>query len=110
MNIFGSQTVKNDITDAKVKSSVSSELNTDTSATIRLGFFTIIIGFGLIIVWAAFAPLDEGVPANATVVINNKRKNIQHLSGGVIRKVFVLFSAIYSYDLNRCLRCVCQGT
>ena len=89
MNFFGSQTVKNDITDAKVKSSVSSELNTDTSATIRLGFFTIIIGFGLIIVWAAFAPLDEGVPANATVVINNKRKNIQHLSGGVIRKVFV---------------------
>ena len=25
-------------------------------------------------------------------------------------KGLCLFSAIYSYDLNRCLRCVCQGT
>jgi len=89
MSIFKSQIVKKDIIDSEIKKYISSDLNTDTSATIRLGFFTIIIGFGLVLIWAAFAPLDEGVPANATVVVNNKRKNIQHMSGGVIHKVFV---------------------
>ena len=66
-----------------------SDLPTDTRATIRLGFLALVIGFGGFLAWAAWAPLDEGVPAQASVMIDTKRKTIQHLSGGVIERVNV---------------------
>lgn len=51
-------------------------------AVIALG-----IGFFVFLMWALFAPLDEGVPAQGSVVIDNKRKTIQHLQGGIVREV-----------------------
>jgi protease secretion system membrane fusion protein len=39
--------------------------------------------------WAALAPLDEGVPSQAVVAIDTKRKTIQHQQGGIIREVLV---------------------
>jgi protease secretion system membrane fusion protein len=49
------------------------------------------LGLGLagILAWVAFAPLDEGVPAPGTVVVDTKRKPVQHLSGGLIKNVLV---------------------
>lgn len=44
--------------------------------------------FGLII-WAAFAPLDEGVPSEGIITIATKSKVIQHLQGGRIKQVHV---------------------
>ena len=35
------------------------------------------------------APLDEGVPGPGLVAIDTKRKVIQHLSGGLVKEVFV---------------------
>lgn len=61
----------------------------DTRSPIRLGFWVLIVGFGLFMLWAAFAPLDEGVSAPATVAIETRRKAIQHLQGGVIKEVRV---------------------
>jgi membrane fusion protein, protease secretion system len=58
---------------------------TDTASPIRLGFWVLIVGFGLFMLWAAFAPLDEGVAAPATVSFETRRKTIQHLQGGVVR-------------------------
>jgi protease secretion system membrane fusion protein len=46
-------------------------------------------GLALFIGWAALAPLDEGVPTQATVAIDTKRKAVQHLQGGIIREVMV---------------------
>lgn len=63
------------------------ELETDTRPAIRLGFWVLIVGFGLFLVWAAWAPLDEGVSAPATVSIETRRKTVQHLQGGVVQKV-----------------------
>jgi protease secretion system membrane fusion protein len=63
--------------------------NTDTRSTIRLGFWVLVVGFGLFLAWAAFAPLDEGVIAPATVSIETRKNPIQHMVGGVIRKVDV---------------------
>lgn len=40
-------------------------------------------------VWAALAPIDEGVPAPGTVVVDSKRKPVQHPSGGIVQKVLV---------------------
>lgn len=65
------------------------ELQTDTRAPIRLGFWVLVIGFGLFLAWAAWAPLDEGVSAPATVSVESRRKTIQHLQGGVIKSVAV---------------------
>jgi protease secretion system membrane fusion protein len=62
-------------------------LPTDTRTTIRNGFLAIVVGFGGFILWAAYAPLDEGVPAPATVTIDTKRKPIQHPSGGTVERV-----------------------
>ncbi len=59
----------------------------DTRSPIRMGFWVLVVGFGLFIAWAAFAPLDEGVSASAQVSIETRRKAIQHLQGGVIKEL-----------------------
>jgi protease secretion system membrane fusion protein len=41
------------------------------------------------VLWAAWAPLDEGVPAVAQVAIETQRKSVQHLSGGMVRAIHV---------------------
>ena len=55
-------------------------------------------------------PIRQGKVCCAGRNMHMVRRDGQSMRRLVIRKVFVLFSAIYSYDLNRCLRCVCQGT
>lgn len=65
------------------------ELKTDTTPVIRLGFWVLVVGFGLFIAWAAWAPLDEGVVAPATVSIETRRKVVQHMTGGVVKSVAV---------------------
>ena len=65
------------------------ELRSDTRPVMRMGFWVLIVGFGLFLAWAAFAPLDEGVSAPATVSIETRRKTVQHMTGGVIKAVNV---------------------
>lgn len=61
----------------------------DTRRTIRIGFWALIVGFGAFLLWAAFAPLDEGVPCQGTVSIDTKRKVVEHLYGGTVETVCV---------------------
>lgn len=65
------------------------EPRADTRPVTRLGFWVLIVGFGLFLAWAAFAPLDEGVSAPATVAIETRSKTVQHMIGGVVQKVQV---------------------
>jgi protease secretion system membrane fusion protein len=67
----------------------NSALPTDTRSPARLGFWVLGVGFGGFLLWAAFAPLDEGVPTAGMVTIDTKRKAVQHLSGGIIKAVYV---------------------
>ena len=55
----------------------------------RIGLWVLAAGFGGFLLWAALAPLDEGVPAAGTVAIDTKRKAVQHLSGGIVQEVLV---------------------
>jgi protease secretion system membrane fusion protein len=55
----------------------------------RWGTLTLVGGLLAFAAWAALAPLDEGVPTQALVSIDTKRKTIQHLQGGIIREVLV---------------------
>jgi protease secretion system membrane fusion protein len=61
----------------------------DTRSPIRLGIWILLVGFGGFLLWAAFAPLDEGVPCQGLVSIATKRKVVENLRGGRIEKVFV---------------------
>jgi protease secretion system membrane fusion protein len=64
-------------------------LPTDSGRAARVGMWVLGLGFGGFLLWAGFAPLDEGVPTSGMVTIDTKRKTIQHLSGGIITEVFV---------------------
>lgn len=64
-------------------------VDTDTRGPIRLGFWSLIVGFGLFVLWAALAPLDEGAPATGVVAVEGNRTLIQHLQGGVIARLNV---------------------
>lgn len=55
----------------------------------RIGLWALIIGFGGFLLWAGFAPLDEGVPSSGLVSIDTKRKAVQHLQGGIVKEVLV---------------------
>ncbi|TSE33461.1 HlyD family type I secretion periplasmic adaptor subunit [Tepidimonas charontis] len=59
------------------------------SRAARWGAWVMALGFGGFLLWAALAPLDEGVPAHGAVAIDTKRKAVQHLSGGIVREVHV---------------------
>jgi membrane fusion protein, protease secretion system len=55
----------------------------------RWGVWAILIAFGAFIAWAAYAPLNEGVPAPGMVVVDTKRKPVQHQGGGTLKEVLV---------------------
>lgn len=61
----------------------------DTGRIARWGLLGLTLGFGGFLAWAAWAPLDEGVPATAQVAVDTKRKAVQHLAGGIVRQVLV---------------------
>ena len=66
---------------------VEDEVN--TQQPIRLGAAVLVVGFGAFLLWAGFAPLDQGVPATGTVAIESRKKTIQHPTGGVVKDVLV---------------------
>ncbi|MEN9372951.1 MAG: hypothetical protein RIR79_503 [Pseudomonadota bacterium] len=55
----------------------------------RIGLWALGIGFGAFMLWAAFAPLDEGVPSQGHIAIDTKRRPVQHLTGGILKQVLV---------------------
>lgn len=63
------------------------EPHADTRPVIRLGFWVLVVGFGLFVAWAAFAPLDEGVSAPAIVSVETRSKVVQHMVGGIVQEV-----------------------
>lgn len=77
------QYTKNDIDGSDL------EVDTNTHAPLRWGLAVLLIGFGGFIYWSAFAPLDAGVPADATVHVAGNRKTIQHLEGGTIEEILI---------------------
>jgi membrane fusion protein, protease secretion system len=71
------------------ESEAKSPLNTDSRGAARFGLWALGIGLGGFLLWAAFAPLDEGVPSQGVVAINTKRKAVQHPTGGIVKEVLV---------------------
>jgi len=61
----------------------------NTSSAARVGLWVLGLGLGGFLLWASFAPLDEGVPTHGMVALDTKRKAVQHLSGGIVKAVLV---------------------
>lgn len=57
--------------------------------TTRTGILLVLAGAAVFVLWAALAPLDEGVPTAGAIVVDTKRKTVQHLTGGIVDKVLV---------------------
>ena len=64
-------------------------LSDEARRATRFAIFVLIAGLGGFFAWAAFAPLDEGVPSQGMVVIDTKRKAVQHPTGGIVKEVLV---------------------
>ena len=64
-------------------------LHTERERLTRTGHWWLLACLGGGLAWAAWAPLQEGVPAPAQVVIDSRRVAVQHLQGGIVRKVHV---------------------
>jgi membrane fusion protein, protease secretion system len=71
------------------RESALAPLSTDTGRAGRIGMWALALGFGGFLLWASFAPLDEGVAASGTVAIDTHRKSVQHLTGGIVKEVLV---------------------
>ncbi len=63
--------------------------NGQSRRTARTGVWILAGGLVALVLWAALAPLDEGVPTPATVSLDTKRKTVAHLQGGIVREVLV---------------------
>lgn len=55
----------------------------------RVGVVAVVLFFGVIGGWMAFAPLHGAVVVPATLVVPNYRKTVQHLEGGIVSEIFV---------------------
>ena len=64
-------------------------ISQDSGRVARVGAWALGLGLGGFLLWAAFAPLDEGVPSQGQVAIDTKRKAVQHQQGGIVREVLV---------------------
>ena len=53
------------------------------------GWFIIALFFGGLGSWAALAPLDGAVVANGVVKVDDNRKSVQHLDGGIVKELRV---------------------
>lgn len=66
-----------------------SEVRHYLSQSITMAYWVVGLGFFLFLLWASLVPLDEGVPSPGTVVIETKRKVVQHQQGGLVAQVLV---------------------
>lgn len=61
----------------------------DPYKIIKLTVIVLIFTLGIFLIWAAFAPLDQGAPAGGFVTVANYRKVIQHQYGGTVKEILV---------------------
>lgn len=66
----------------------TSPLTSSLKITI-FGMIVLFLTIGGFFGWAVWAPLAIGVVSNGTVVVDSKRKIIQHLEGGIIQSINV---------------------
>ncbi len=67
----------------------SNPVRTDDSRHTRLGWWIVLGGVGGFLLWASFAPLDQGIPVSGIVEVATNRKEIQYQPGGIVDRILV---------------------
>ena len=65
------------------------KLNTNPTRYIIAGLVVIFCFFGGLTAWAVYFPFEGAVIASGTVKVFGERKKVQHLEGGMIKKIYV---------------------
>ncbi|WP_028634729.1 HlyD family type I secretion periplasmic adaptor subunit [Pseudomonas parafulva] len=63
------------------------DMPTSDKAIRRLGIVIVFVTFGIFGTWAAFAPLSNAVHGTGVVTVQNYRKTVQHLEGGIVKEL-----------------------
>lgn len=77
------------VNDAANDSKAVSKLPLNEKAPIRFGLLFLVGSLVVFLLWAAFAPLDAGVPSHGQIVVESKRQAVQHLRGGIVKEILV---------------------
>lgn len=54
----------------------------------RVGLTIVFVTFGIFGTWAAVAPLSNAVHGSGVVTVQNYRKTVQHLEGGIVKELY----------------------
>lgn len=65
------------------------ELSYLRDKTVLTCLIAVFVGFAAFVIWAAVAPLKQGVTAQGTLIDKDRRRTIQHLEGGIIESIAV---------------------
>lgn len=71
------------------QNSVAAQAKQESKQIIRNGLIVLFLAFGCFGSWAAFAPLHGAVVAQGQIKVENSRKTIQHLEGGIVDQILV---------------------
>lgn len=94
-NVFQRRrTVDSEVTDVNPIGSgqdgeAAATLDINHARASRIGWLVLAVGFGGFMLWAALAPLDQGVPSSGQVVVTGNRKTVQNLSPGMVEAILV---------------------
>ncbi|CAN5241971.1 HlyD family type I secretion periplasmic adaptor subunit [soil metagenome] len=61
----------------------------DSRKLVRFGLIVLVGFFGVLLIWAALAPLNGAALASGVVTVAGNRQNLQTLNGGVVEEVLV---------------------
>lgn len=62
---------------------------TNVNSYIKGGALFLMLTLGIFTAWGALAPLSSAIIAPGEVIVENYRRTIQHLEGGIIEQIFV---------------------
>ncbi|MFK7160103.1 HlyD family type I secretion periplasmic adaptor subunit [Marinospirillum sp. MEB164] len=74
---------------SRAAASKEGDVPTRVDSYIKGGFLFLIFTLGIFTAWAALAPLSSAIIAHGEVVVENYRRTIQHLEGGIIERIYV---------------------
>jgi protease secretion system membrane fusion protein len=87
--LFGNKELGADTVTDVIAREVDVPVNTDATSHSRLGWWIVVVGVLGSLLWATFAPLDQGVPVPGTVAVATNRKVVQHQTGGTVEQILV---------------------
>jgi len=78
-----------EINPLKALEPTASDIKTSDSSIKFIGFMIILVVFVILGGWSATAPIDSAALAAGTVKVENNRKTVQHLEGGIVKAINV---------------------